>query len=151
MIGMIRSYAQALGIKGSALSLILGVFEMTSGISSSSSLAPLAAAICSAAIVGWSGLSVHFQLMGIMGESKISFGAYFASKALRASVNVIWVMIGLSVWSDSIILSPSSSPSFLYSHTTHPIHAISLATFCAAVICISFGIKRKKRSTRWES
>ena len=151
MIGMIRSYAQSLGIRGSALSLILGAFEMTSGIATSSSLEPLDAAICSAAIVGWSGLSVHFQLMGIFVETKISFCAYFISKALRAFLNVIWVVIGLEVWSESIVLFPSSSPSFLNSHVTHPIHVISLATFCAAVICISFGIKRKNRSTRWES
>ena len=136
IIGIIRSYAQALSMRGTPLSLLLGFFEMTSGVSAASSLPCLSAALCAAAIIGWSGLSVHFQLISLFGDVKISFRPYFLAKALRSALNVIFVALGMMLLEGKISLAPSSSPSFIYSHSPHPVHILSLSVFFISAILL---------------
>ena len=72
------------------IKLILGSFEITNGVSASACIdaLPLKAALCSAT-VGWSGLCVHFQIMALCDEIKLSFSKYFIYKALQGAVNFI--------------------------------------------------------------
>jgi sporulation integral membrane protein YlbJ len=68
--------------------LWLGFFEMTQGVSSAARIAPEGLGMLSAAIVsGWSGLSVHFQIMSICKSHTLSFRPYFLAKAATALFN----------------------------------------------------------------
>lgn len=61
--------------------LLFGFFEMTGGVT----LAPRSGAsgiYLAAAILGWSGLSVHLQVMNVCRNQTVSFKPYFFSKLL---------------------------------------------------------------------
>ncbi len=61
--------------------LLFGIFEISSGVSAAalSGTDPLSAAVCGF-IIGWSGISVHFQILSLCGGRGISFIPYFLSK-----------------------------------------------------------------------
>ena len=65
-------------------SLIFGFFEMTGGAVSACQLPPMLAVATVAAITGWSGLSVHFQLVGIVGSHDMPLTPYVVCKALSS-------------------------------------------------------------------
>ena len=145
LIGVISSYMQALGAPKILLSLTLGFFEMTSGVTAASSLTPGAALLCVAAIIGWSGLSVHFQLVSLCDESELSFFSYFAAKAMRSALSVVIIFLWSMLFGDIAPLFESSSPSFIHTYAPHPLHIFTLSVFCAAVIVI---IKGKRDQLR---
>ncbi len=83
--------------------LLCGFLELTCGISEASSLVSRKAAIIlSAAIAGWSGLSVHCQVMSLGGGRGLSFRPYILAKAaqgiLCAAVMAIILQVGDPVW-----------------------------------------------------
>jgi hypothetical protein len=77
--------------------LLLGFLEMTGGVSAASALPTHVAPIAAAAITGWSGLSVAFQLGGLCGDRDISLKPYFISKAFCALLNAATVALVLSL------------------------------------------------------
>ena len=70
---------------------IAGMLEMTTGcITISQSTIPLTEKIaCISFIVGWSGLSVHCQVISMIGETDISVGIYIATKLLHGILSAI--------------------------------------------------------------
>ncbi len=78
LVGVLRS---AISLPPLFSPLFFGFFEMTGG----ASLAPSAGETGKylvAAILGWSGLSVHLQVMNVCRNDRVSFKPYFLSKAL---------------------------------------------------------------------
>ncbi len=70
--------------------LLVGFFELTGGVAraaacDSTALAMYACAWC----LGWSGLSVHFQVMCLCDRTGVSFRPYFAAKTAQALLNVV--------------------------------------------------------------
>ena len=63
---------------------IFSLFEISSGMSHASALGntTLAALLC-AFTAGWSGLSVHCQVMSVCDDCNLSFRRYFLSKLLQ--------------------------------------------------------------------
>ena len=80
--------------------LLFGLFELTGGVSRAALCdLPLSEYLC-AGIVGWSGLSVHFQMMSLCGEDAVSFRAYFPAKLLHGFLNIalLWCYKLLAGW-----------------------------------------------------
>ena len=75
--------------------LLYGLFEISSGVNAAASLGslPLSALLC-ALTVGWSGLSIHCQLLTLSDGRDLSFRFYFRAKAIEAIlcalITVIW-------------------------------------------------------------
>jgi sporulation integral membrane protein YlbJ len=69
------------------LKLILGLLEITNGAKASQFIAPLPprAAVCSA-MLGWSGLCVHFQIMALCEDTDLSFRKYFILKLFQCLI-----------------------------------------------------------------
>lgn len=63
--------------------LLCGVLEMTGGISEASALGEPWGLILTAAFAGWSGISVHCQIMTLCAGRGISFRPYLIAKALQ--------------------------------------------------------------------
>lgn len=83
-----------MGIDDSFCALLFSLFELTSGAASAACVRPLALALLITAFaVGWSGLSVHFQVISICEGVGLSLGRYFLSKLLQGILNVIFVWI----------------------------------------------------------
>lgn len=86
LVGCIGASLSALGAPDAVIAVIFGVFEISSGVSALSALqSPLSLCLCAAAL-GWSGLSVHLQIMAVCAGRNFSLLPYFAAKALQGAV-----------------------------------------------------------------
>ncbi len=80
--------------------LLCGFLELTGGISEASGHASAETAVILAALVaGWSGLSVHCQVLSLCGGRGLSFKPYFIAKAAQAVLSAA-VMAGLLRFGD---------------------------------------------------
>lgn len=90
------------GMSQEAYAVLCGFFELSGGVSeaaglvgqTASSILPL---VLTAAITGWSGLSVHCQIMTLCGGRGLSFKPYFIAKALQGILcgGIMWVLLTL--------------------------------------------------------
>ena len=103
---MIQSFGH---ISQGVYAAICGFLELSGGVSESATWVsknadvrlPLA---LTAAIAGWSGLSVHCQIMTLCGGRGLSFKPYFFAKALQGA------LCGIGMWLLLSILDPADLP-----------------------------------------
>lgn len=140
--GILEIYAEKFGISGTMKALSVGFFEMTGGVFAASELKRGAAYICTAFIVGWSGLSVHFQFISLCGNRRIKYGIYFCAKFLRGLLDAFFIIIISSAFGGSFAADPVGVQSFLPSAVIHPTNVISFFTFLCGIISIPLSRKR---------
>ena len=139
-LGMLRDAFAPTNTPDTIVSAVMGFFELTNGVTyaASHTKAEIAILLC-AAIAGWSGLSVHFQIMSICKGLKISFRPYFAAKAAQGILNGILVYAYMNIFKPHISIPSSIDiPAFLF--IPEPIVKALFVTF---VISAIFGIFRK--------
>ena len=128
LTGILKLFLDSLNVGGIPRALTLGFFEMTGGVFSASEL-PLRYAIPTvAAITGWSGLSVHFQLVGICGSLPLSFKPYFLAKLSGALLCTAITIVLTHLFADKLFFSPESVESFL-PLSSSPLSALTLLCF----------------------
>ncbi len=104
LTGSIGSLIEGIGGLGEVgYTALFGFLEMTGGISEAAGLSSEKAAVAMAAgIAGWSGLSVHFQVMSLCGGRGLSFKPYIIAKAVQgilcATAVTVILSIGNPVW-----------------------------------------------------
>jgi hypothetical protein len=112
--------------------LWLGFFEMTQGVSSAARIAPEGLGMLSAAIIsGWSGLSVHFQIMSLCADRNISFKPYFIAKLCQGILSALITKLCLLLFPhDFIFHSNSLSVGF---------HSVIVKSFALPIlVCFAF-------------
>jgi hypothetical protein len=78
------AFGDILGLDGAAGALLRGIFELTSAADFAAGCLPARyAAVVIAAIVGWSGLSVHMQTASLL-QKGLSLGRYYIVKLISA-------------------------------------------------------------------
>lgn len=129
VVGFLRFFAQRADLPDAAIAFMFGFFEMTGGVSAAAAL-PLSVAIpMAAAITGWSGLSVHFQLVGICGEHKFSLRPYFFSKITCALLNTAVISLLVRVFASKLSFDTAGSITSLILLEYSPLSLVSLALF----------------------
>ena len=89
LTGTLTYLLAAWNLSEALTALCFGFFELSGGVSRAAlCAAPLSEYLC-AWTVGWSGLSVHFQMMSLCGEDSVSFRAYFPAKLAHGCLNVL--------------------------------------------------------------
>ncbi len=92
-LGTLESLVCGLDLPETVSAVIVSFFEMTGGVSRSAVCpSPAAEAICAFA-VGWSGLSVHFQMMSLCENRPVSFRPYFLAKLAQGILNVLLLLL----------------------------------------------------------
>ena len=81
--------------------------------------------------VGWSGLSVHFQIMSICDGCAVSFRPYFASKAAQGLLNVL--LLRLLLWWRPDALAPDEIVHTAYSALPPAAVGLTLTLFALAI------------------
>ncbi|HEX2946456.1 MAG TPA: sporulation integral membrane protein YlbJ [Clostridia bacterium] len=116
--GLIGALAGALSFVLSPLGLdrdvltgvISGVFEITTGSRIASALASVPVTVKLPAvslIIGWAGLSVHFQVMSITSVTDIRVMPYFFGKALQGIIAAIYTAAGIKLLQlETLAISP---------------------------------------------
>lgn len=107
-------FASVLPISSGLISKVLmGLCEVTNGvigIAGYTNSLPSKLIIISA-LLGWGGLSVHFQTMAIIGDTKLSVKKYFIGKTLQSILSALLSATALKyfVFYDSQLVIPSFS------------------------------------------
>lgn len=106
-------------------------FELTGGVAHAAALGGRSGMLLCALAVGWSGLSVHFQIMSICDRCDVSFRPYFVAKATQAILCVL-LLEGILLWLRPHL--PATDPISSAYHTLSPTTVgISLALFGIAI------------------
>lgn len=123
--------------------LLFSIFEISSGIGAAASVesAVTSAALCGFA-VGWSGLSVHFQILSLGADRGISFTPYFASKLLQGILCAIAALLYVKYVDPCLMGSAPNSPVLSQATGTVPYMISACVLF---LICLIPYCKRKRK------
>ncbi len=93
-VGALVSILGRFDLGQDAIAVIYGFFEM-SGAVGAAALVPSRelGMVLTALICGWSGLSIHFQVISICEQDGISFVPYFAAKAVQGILSALFMLI----------------------------------------------------------
>ena len=115
LVGCLGTILESLTVPAEITALLFGIFEISSGVGESAALQNrmLAVVMC-ALIAGWSGLSVHFQIMSCASGRNISFKPFFIAKALQGLLCAVLTFAALKLipsllFKDSTVFLPSDS------------------------------------------
>ena len=114
--------------------LLAGILELTCGVSGFESF-DLCAAMLSSAILGWSGFSVHFQIVNRVAPADLSLKYYFPGKVLQSLLSALFVF--------------ATYPLFFFTEEPRPI--FSLIVLITSVILLLFLRLRKEISWKTKS
>jgi sporulation integral membrane protein YlbJ len=90
--------------------VLFGILEISGGVSAAAGLDGIySAVVLATAIAGWSGLSVHFQIMTLCGGRGISFRPYIIAKLFQGLLCAVVMGILLRVIPSEWILSASDT------------------------------------------
>lgn len=89
-VGALISMLEGFGISRAAVAVIYGIFEMSGAVNEAARVMPRELGmVLTALICGWSGLSVHFQVISVCSLDGISFIPYFCSKAAQGIISAV--------------------------------------------------------------
>ena len=126
--------------------LFFSLFELTGGVAAAAGVEPLSVAVVLAAFaVGWSGLSVHLQMIGICDGIQIPLRRYFLAKLSQGLINAALVFGYFKLFGDTLTFDVKSVGVF----ESFDGGALRLAIFVSAAFftCLIFATmtKVKKR------
>ncbi len=102
LAGALSHILSPLGLDRGVLTGVLsGVFEITtgSGIVSRLAAVPLSVKLPAVSlIIGWAGLSVHFQVMSIISGTDIRIMPYILGKALQGAIAALYTAAGIRIF-----------------------------------------------------
>lgn len=130
-VGLLRFFAESLALPDIFVALCFGFFEMTGGVSAAAELPRALALPVVALITGWSGLSVHFQFVGVcnLKDDGFSLRPYLLSKLFCALLNFITVIIFTRFFGHLIVFGEQGSAASLLLVPVAPLNLIPLAVF----------------------
>ena len=91
-VGVIENAVSGIVTSDATGSVLLGFFELTGGMKSASAV-PEVGKYLAASVAGWSGLSVHFQIMSVCQGCDISFKPYFLTKIASAALCPAFMLV----------------------------------------------------------
>ena len=98
LLGAAREALASVGASDTTRILICGIIELTGGCVEASGIANVItrAALC-AFFIGWSGISVHFQIFSICEGRGIKFKGYIASKLFQGALCSLIASVALAI------------------------------------------------------
>ncbi len=97
IIGCLSDLLLTLNCSGAVMAFIYGSLEISGGVAAASSLGLTRSGLTLAAfIVGWSGLSVHFQIISVTAKRGLPLRPYFIAKLIQGLMNALSVYIILT-------------------------------------------------------
>ena len=91
LLGLVTPY---LDLPPVANALFLGFLELGSGVAALAGLTPAPTTLAAAALIlGWGGLSVHCQTMGVLAETDISCARHLAGRALCGAIAAVFTYL----------------------------------------------------------
>lgn len=92
-LGTLGSALNSITLPEQTNAILFGIFELTGGMSQAAALPREQGMILAAFISGWSGFSVHFQIMSLCADRNISFKPYFLAKLIQGVIAAALVFV----------------------------------------------------------
>ncbi len=148
LLGTLNAAFEPLSAPDFIIAAVKGFFELTAGVTHvSANLQGEGSLLLCAFVVGWSGLSVHFQIMAICKDQKINFRPYFISKAVQGVLNALLTCAYLRIFKPKLSISVGTdTPAFL--SIPKPFAIICLVFFVLSVAVLYF--KKRQKGTKKE-
>lgn len=129
---------------------IIGLFEFTSGVTSlaNNSVPIFEKLVLSAGIVGFAGLSVHIQVMGILNKSHLSLAPYIAGKSVQGILSMLLTYLILKLYPHEIpVFAPHcfEAGGAVAMNSLFIILTITTIIFITLSIVIFFSLKNHKK------
>lgn len=105
-VGCIGSLLAKIDVPQVVTAMIFGFFEISSGMGAAVEVgSPLMAVLLCAVGAGWSGLSVHFQIITICSGRGVSFKPFFIAKAAQGVIcaALMWVALKIFPFSEEAL------------------------------------------------
>lgn len=146
-VGCLGAILEKLGAPTTLTAAIFGFFELSSGVGMTAELPPTSAILLSSIALGWSGLSVHFQVMSVCSGQNLSFKPYLIAKFCQGIVCSALTALALKLFplsEDAFAeITTSLTKSAPYSNA-----AFVCIVFFAAAICGIFLTFFSKNATK---
>ena len=143
--GTLGEVALSLGLSEQLRALLFSVFELTSGAASAACVKPLKLSVLIVAFaLGWSGLSVHFQVVSICEGTGVRVGRYFLAKLWQGIVNVILVWAYFLLFGDRLSFEVESVGVFSFL-SAKPLRVGILTSFILLVLLLLMKLYRDKK------
>ncbi len=146
-VGCIGSLISRFSPPEELIAAIFGFFELSSGVGAASGVTSRSGAVLLCALfLGWSGLSVHFQIMSVCSGRAISFKPYIIAKAAQGVICSALVGIAIRFIFPSLICDnqgvflPHESAGRAFGTL------ICLAFFAASLFCVAVGLQRPEKN-----
>ena len=148
LTGTLGVLLSRLGASQMIRAVFFSFFELTGGVAEAASLSPVLCAVSVAAFaVGWSGLSVHLQMIGVCDGIPIPIGRYFLAKLSQGILNVALVLLYFKLFGDTVTFDVKSVDAFL--EIGEKTNALSFAVSAVFFACLALAVfvRSKKRIT----
>ena len=148
LVGCIGELLGRFFISEETRAIIFGTFELSSGVRVASSIQnPIAAVVLSALFLGWSGISVHMQVMSVCSGRGISFKPYFIAKVAQGLISATLTYCAIRLFFPELASFPLGTFTPSYNPLFGGICTISTAFFIACTIFSVFDwlCKRKNK------
>lgn len=147
--GLLGSVLEGVGVTQTAKAWLFSFFELTGGVAASAGVKPVSLAVIIAAFaVGWSGISVHFQVASFCDGVKVRFGRYILSKLLHGALNALFCWLYMRFFGNSFSFDVKSVAAFdLVTGNTGEL-GILISSVFFSVICIAFFSWVKSKAKR---
>ena len=142
VVGVLLSH---FGASQSARALLFSFFELTCGASEAAGISEISVAVLVAAFaVGWSGLSMHFQMIGLCNGIRIPFTRYFLAKLSEGLLNVAFVFLYFKRFSSELYFDAQSVGVFYMFDSSIGVLSITVST----IFFLSLGVTVLKNRIR---
>lgn len=127
--GILGGIFSSLGFSSDlAESMLTGLIEISSGVWSLKGI-PINGAVSMAAfMLGWAGISVHFQTLSLIGDTDLSAKSYILGKFFHGGISAALVYVFIRVY-------PLDAP--VSSYLAQQVHSISSMDFSTSIIISS--------------
>ncbi len=135
LIGCVGAFFSRLCLPNELVAAIFGFFELSSGVGTAAELADRVRGVLLCSLfVGWSGLSVAFQIMSVCDGRNISFKPYFIAKAAQGIICALFMGISIKLLLGEAVYDTLSD--FPYRETGAMRLVFPFAAFLAAVLLV---------------
>ena len=138
-LGTLGDLFESLGVTRTVRALFFCFFELTGGMTEATRLVDTKSALILAAFAaGWSGLSVHFQIMSICSGRGLSFKPYFAAKLAQGLICALFTSVCVGLFPQ---LTDSSAQSGFYPEGAQTLSLCPAFVIFCAVLAGAIAIK----------
>lgn len=148
IMGCLGRLVSQLGCPTALGALLYGAVELSGGVSASAALGTGPLGVClTAFIIGWSGLSVHFQIMSLCRGRGLRFRDYFVAKLCHGTLNALIIAV-LYTLSPRLFAPQGDCVAVAISPAViRPLGAVILVAFiCSLALSIARIVKRDRRT-----